>query len=152
MLGHRFSRNRENWHSDKPDSVFFKDNRQHLEAYYISLPFRWSFFLNKNPAGKFFLGPGISITVPVYRIAGISGTDRNGIYHDLKEQGFPSEGPYAFCCPEIESGWQTEFPDCALARFSLFFVLRAPGIFKDDDYYQIQSYSGFRFMWIFGNN
>ena len=152
MLGYRFKRNREIWNPGTGDSIVFESNRQVLESYYISLPFRWSFYLNKYSGGRFFLGPGLALSFPVFQVAGIKGKELNGQYHDIRDSRFPQKGPYAFLCPELETGWLYEFPDCSLARFSLFCVLRAPGIFRDDDFYEIQRYAGFRFGWIFGNN
>jgi hypothetical protein len=152
MYGHRFERNRELWKSGSDDSVQFASNRQRFENYCITFPFRWSFFLNKNPGGRFFIGPGIALTLPVYQVLSIKGKDAEGKYHDITERKFPEKGPYAYLCPEIETGWLFEFPDCSLARFSLFFQVRTPGILKDDSGYSIQSYSGFRFGWFFGNN
>jgi hypothetical protein len=151
MLGYRFKRNRELWNPGS-DSLVFESNRQILESYYISFPFRWSFYLNRHSAGRYFVGPGLALSFPVFQVAGIKGKDRNGQYHDIRDRRFPQNGPYAFLCPELETGWLYEFPDCSLARISLFCVLRAPGIFRDDDYYEIQRYAGFRFAWIFGNN
>lgn len=152
MLGYRFQRNREIWNPGNQDTLIFESNKQVLESYYISFPCRWSFYLNRNSGGRFFVGPGLILSLPVYQIAGIKGKDLNGQYHDIRDRRFPQKGPYAFICPELETGWLYEFPDCSLARFSLFCVLRAPGVFRDEDFYEIQRYAGFRFAWIFGNN
>jgi len=152
MLGYSFRRNREIWNPGSGDSLVFESNRQVLESYYISFPFRWSFYLNNYAGGRFFIGPGLALSFPVFQVVGIKGRDLNGKDHDIRDSRFPQKGPYAFLCPELETGWLYEFPDCSLARFSLFCVLRAPGIFKDDEFYEIQRYAGFRFAWIFGNN
>lgn len=152
VLGHQFRRNHEIWKPGSSDSVAFEGNRQRQEYYFISFPLRWSFFLNRYRSGKFFLGPGLTVMLPVYQVCSIKGNDAEGQYRDISERRFPDKGPYAFLCPEIESGWLFEFPDCSLARFSLFFVIRTPGLFRNESGYYIQSFSGFRFGWFFGNN
>ena len=152
MLGHSFQRDRQIWNPGNSDTLWFESNRQRLESYYVSFPFRWSFYLNQHSSGRFFLGPGFILAIPVYQIQRIRGNDRNGNYQEVSERRFPEKGPYAFLCPEFETGYLAEFPDCSLARFSLFFSLRAPGIFKDEGNYALQSFSGLRFAWFFGND
>lgn len=152
MLGRRWEQDREIWNPGKVDSVPFAGNKQQLESYSVTLPFRWSFYLNRRSSGGFFLGPGILLTIPVFQVLAIRGNDLNGQYHDIVERRFPQKGPYAFLCPELECGWLFEFPDCSMARFSLFSTLRAPGFFKVQNTFGLQHYSGFRFAWFFGNS
>jgi len=152
MLGHKYRSNLFFWKPGSPDSVVLTNSRQTIENYYLGIPLRWSFYLNQNPAGRFFIGPGLLLAMPIYRNQKISGTESNGQSRDISDRSFPEKGPYAFICPELETGYLVEFPDCSLARFSLFFSLRSTGILKDENYYSIQSYTGLRFAWIFGTD
>jgi hypothetical protein len=152
MAGADFRRDSEIWAGSSHDSLLFGANRQRQESYFLSLPFRWSFFLNRHPGRRWFLGPGISISIPVFTIWRIRGNDRNGMYHSLSRQNFPEKGPYAFLCPELETGYQTEFPDCSLLRISLFTGIRAIGLFRPESSYTLQHFSGLRFCWFFGND
>lgn len=151
MLGHSYHRERDRWINGSADTIWFGNNRQHRESYFLSLPFRWSFYMNSSPGGRFFLGPGLLLSLPVFEIIRIKGKDLNGTEQSVEKRDFPASGPYFFICPELETGYLMEFPDCSLARFSFFLNLRAPGIFREDLPYSLQSFSGLRFAWFFGN-
>lgn len=152
MAGNRFHRNAETWTTGNRDTVYFTGNRQQMENYSVYFPFRWSFFLNRGPLYRWFLGAGFGLSIPVFEIHRIRGNDRTGNYYQFTRQNFPEKGPYAFLCPELECGFQTEFPDCSLLRISLFGTLRTSGLFKSEENYTLEHFSGLRFCWFFGND
>lgn len=151
-LGNAFQREREIWIGAQKDSILFASNRQKIENYFVAFPFRWSFYLNQHSAGQWFIGPGISLAVPVFEVHRIRGNDLKGVSIEESRQGWPERGPYAFICPELESGFITEFQDCSLLRISLFASFRGIGILKDENNYSLQYYGGLRLAWFWGTD
>ena len=152
MLGNSIRRNREIWLNSQQDSILFAANQQRIENYFVTFPFRWSFYLNKHRGGQWFIGPGISMAIPVYESRKIKGTDLQGVSRELNSRGWPKMGPYAFLCPELETGFMMEFPDCSLLRISLFGCLRGIDVFKGENNYTLQYFSGLRFVWFRGTD
>ncbi len=107
----------------------FKQTKQVLDRYLARISFNFAFFLNKG-SGRFYIGPGFSVSSPVYIINSVSGNISNPDSSvSFKDKYFPEKGPYLFLPVELFGGFQYEFRNSALFRIEAFTFYRTEGVF-----------------------
>lgn len=132
---------------EKKDYDFIRSD-QVIDQYHVGISFRWAFFLNQGK-NRFLLGPGAMLSIPVFHVATINGTNSVSDKISFKDRYFTEKGPYLFVPLEATIGHQYEFDDCSLIRTEAFFQWKAVGLIQKSEDIQLAHYFGLRVSFFF---
>lgn len=135
---------------ESKEQINFIRTSQVVDVYHVGLNFRWYFFLNQG-RNRFFLGPGISLSAPVFFVADVRGATSLTDTISFKDRYLTEKGPYLFVPLEAIAGYQFEFDDCSLFRAESFFQFRAQGLIQKSDDKILSHYFGLRVSYFFNN-
>lgn len=133
------------------EQFYFSKTSQVVDVYHVGLNFRWSFFLNQG-RNRFFLGPGITLSAPVFFVANVKGATAQTDTISFTDRYLTEKGPYFFVPLEAIAGYQFEFDDCSLFRAEAFFQFRAQGLIQKSDDKILGHYFGLRISYFFNND